>query len=210
MNLKEAFRYQKFLDRMMHSAATSIQRTDHCLLTKKEHLKSAYNQEEKDMTEVIETDPFVDNDTVIKFIIWLINEKETLSMAIGDAKRNAEIDIDAMIEGNKFRQKASMAISYMLDKKPRQHQENGIGYKFNADGEQKSYYYKIDVSEEELFDRIADKQILRDLNFESEETSAAVDSCMTNTIVNYTPVFSVNESYEDVIADFSDQVKNNT
>lgn len=31
MNLKEAFRYQNFLDRMFGAAALSIQKRDHCL-----------------------------------------------------------------------------------------------------------------------------------------------------------------------------------
>lgn len=205
MNLKEAFRYQKFLDRMMYAACSSIQRDEHCILTKKTHLRSAANPDTEDITEVIETEPFVNNDTVIEFIKWLIEQKEQLSTEIGNAKKSIEYtDIDAAIEANKYRQKAAAAIEYMLRKKPRKRQEQGIDYKFNAEGNQLSYYYKIDVSEEEMFDRVSDKSIQRELLTTADNVSAAVDAYMINTTVDYNPVYSVNESYDDVIAMFEE------
>ena len=175
MNLKEAFRYQKFLDRMMYAACSSIQRDEHCILTKKTHLRSAANPDTEDITEVIETEPFVNNDTVIEFIKWLIEQKEQLSTEIGNAKKSIEYtDIDAAIEAN------------------------------NAEGNQLSYYYKIDVSEEEMFDRVSDKSIQRELLTTADNVSAAVDAYMINTTVDYNPVYSVNESYDDVIAMFEE------
>ena len=45
MNLKEAFRYQNFLDRMFGAAALSIQKRDHCLTQTRNHLCSKVNPE---------------------------------------------------------------------------------------------------------------------------------------------------------------------
>ena len=43
MNLKEAFRYQNFLDRVFGAAAISIQVRDHCLTQTREHLCNKVN-----------------------------------------------------------------------------------------------------------------------------------------------------------------------
>lgn len=206
MNLKEAFRYQKFLDTLMYQATHSIRTPEHCILIKKEHLKSAVNQEEEDVTETVEVEPFVSNDIVIQFINWLIKQKEELSAAIGRAKRDAPVDIDAMIEANKYRQQAANAIKWMLSQKPPRRQEHGTGYKFNAEGNQTSYYYNVNVTGEELFDRAAGKHQLRDLLFRSEEISNEVDAYMTNVTVDYHPAYNPNESYEDVIAEFAEPI----
>ncbi len=206
MNLKEAFRYQKFLDRMLYSACASIQKEEHCLRVTKTHLKSTVNPEASDVDEVIEVEPFVSNDITIAFIEWLIDQKESLSIAIGNAKKSLPCDIDASIEANKYRQKAASAIDYMLKRKPRKRQTTDTDYKFNVEGNQSAYYYKVDIIEEELFDRVANKHIERELLSKAEEVSAEVDSYMTNTPVDYTPIYSVTESYDDVISEFSEAI----
>ena len=50
MNLKESFRYQKFLDGLMMNAGSYLQHPYHCLETTKVHLRHAVNPEAEDMT----------------------------------------------------------------------------------------------------------------------------------------------------------------
>ena len=70
MNLKESFRYQKFLDNLMCSASISIQSIDHCLKTTKTHLRNKANSDADDLTEVVECESaFVPNDDVIAFMV---------------------------------------------------------------------------------------------------------------------------------------------
>ena len=45
MNLKEAFRYQNFLDRMFGVAALCIQKRDHCLTQTRKHFSKKVNTE---------------------------------------------------------------------------------------------------------------------------------------------------------------------
>ena len=51
MNLKEAFRYQNFLDRVFGAAAISIQVRDHCLTQTREHLCNKVNPDADDFRE---------------------------------------------------------------------------------------------------------------------------------------------------------------
>ena len=62
-------------------------------------------------------------------------------LVYGAEKEYSSLSTNAAIEANKYRQKAAAAIEYMLRKKPRKRQEQGIDYKFNAEGNQLSYYY---------------------------------------------------------------------
>lgn len=41
----------------------------------------------------------------------------------------------------------------------------------------------------------------------ADKTSAEIDSAMINTVVDYTPVFDVNDSFEDVMAEFIAKIK---
>ena len=56
MNLKEAFRYQNFLDRVFGAAAISIQVRDHCLTQTREHLCNKVNPDADDFREEVKTE----------------------------------------------------------------------------------------------------------------------------------------------------------
>ena len=205
MNLKEAFRYQSYLDRIMSRACSSIIRPEHCILTKRLHKKSEVNPEDADIEEVVDVDEFVENDIVVSFIENLIEQKEMLSIAIGNAKRGLPQDVDAEIEANKFRRKAVSALKYMLENKPKKSKSNGTGYRFNVEGNQVPYTYVIETTGEELFNRKADKAMARRLATDADKISETIDSYMVNTEVFYTPPFDVDEDYEDVIADYAER-----
>ena len=203
MNLKESFRYQKFLDRMMISASDSITTYGHCLKTTKNHLMSKANPEVEDKLEEVEPDtPFYPNDDVIRFMEWLVSEKEKLSVAIGKAKAAAGIDIDAAIETNKLRQRVDAAIKMMLRRNGGKKIERGQSWKFNNEGVQSAYYYDVEVATTEAFDRERSKEVMREAIRKADEVSAEIDAALINTVVEYEPVYDVNESFEDVMAAF--------
>lgn len=206
MNLKEAFRYQNYLDRIMSRACSSIVRPEHCIETRKLHKKSEVNPDDADIEEIVDVDDFVMNDIVISFIESLIEQKEMLSIAIGNAKRGLPQDVDAEIEANKYRRKAVGSIKYMLENKPKKSKASGTGYRFNVEGNQVPYTYTIEVSEEELFDRAADKSVMRKLSTTADKISETIDSYMVNTEVFYTPQFDVDEDYDDVIAEYAEKL----
>lgn len=202
MNLKESFRYQKFLDFMMQEAVDSLTNPDHCLIVTKQHHRKKSNPDAEDFVETIETESFFANDAVLSFMQWLVTEKTALSIAIEKAKTNAGISLDASIEANKFKQRVCAAIKYMLRHMPKKTIEQGRDYKFNVEGNQTLYYYDVEVESKEAYDKVNAKEIMRQMITSADTTSNEIDAVLINTIVDYTPKFDVNESFEDVMESF--------
>lgn len=204
LSLKESFRYQKFLNGLMECACRSIRDREHSLTTTETHKKSAMNPDAKDeVIEVASEAEFICNDDVIDFILWLIEEKERLSKAISESKAKSEFDIDASVETNKFRHCAEQAINEMLMYKPTTKKLKGTDYKFNAEGNQTPYYYDVEITTKEAYDKDKAKKILKELSKESNELSIKIDSGVINTMVDYEPMFDVSEPYDDVVAEFA-------
>ena len=182
MNLKEAFRYQNFLDRVFGAAAISIQVRDHCLTQTREHLCNKVNPDADDFREEVKTEEeFFQNDDVIRAMRFLIGEKEKLSIAINKAKKSIDLDIDAATAVNKYRQKLNGSI---------------------VAGDPVDYKYDVKVTSEEAYDRDSAKKTMKEIISEADKISSEIDAAKVNTEVEYTPVFDVNDSFEDVMNTF--------
>ena len=194
MNLKESFRYQNFLEFLMQSASASIMQKDHCLVTRKLHHK-----DEGDVPEEVTTELFIKNDIVLAFMEHLVEEKGKLTQAIGIAKRSIGFDLDAAIETNKFRQLAATSVKKMLVHTPSQKTEQGRAYKFNNEGNQMPYVYDVEVTTEDNYDRTNAKNMMKNLITGADIVSSEIDAAMVNTTVVYSPLFDVNDSFEDAV-----------
>lgn len=203
MNLKEAFRYQNFLDRMFGAAALSIQKRDHCLTQTRKHLCSKVNSEANDFEEEVKVEEeFFANDDVIKAMLFMIGEKEKLTIAINNAKKSIGLDIDAALAVNKYRQQFNSAVAFMMRFKPCNRVETEIGHKFNVAGDPVDYKYDVEVTSVESYDKDAAKKAMKEIISEADKTSSEIDAAKVNTKVEYTPVFDVNDSFEDVMNAF--------
>ena len=203
MNLKESFRYQNFLDVIMSAACRSISNRYHGVEITKKHLKSKTNPNAEDEVETVKEEDYFPNDNVVKLIKTLIDEKEGVSIAIGKAKHKADIDIDAAIESNKYRHEAVSALKSLLSNKASVTKEQGRDYKFNAEGNQVPYYYEVEVSKSEAFDRIVSKDLMRNLNDTADEVSNNIDLVLVNVQVDFQPRFDVNDTFEDIMTSFA-------
>lgn len=208
MNLKEAFRYQNLLERLMNEATSALSMPANLLKVTKTHLRSKVKPEaENEVEEADETD-LVNPDLVIAFMKRVITERERLTTAIGLAKQNLHgsvTDLDAAVEANKYRQTTANRIKSMLCTKDSKRIERGTSYNFNAEGTQVPYVYDIEVSSEVRFDRAAAKKAMQELLAEADKVSAAIDDAMVNTEVSYEAPWDVNESFEDIITVFQDE-----
>ena len=203
MNLKESFRYQNFLEKMMGCASLSIRSEAHSLKTVKTHFKSKANPDAGDLTEVVECERvFFPNDDVIAFMSWLVYEREKLTTAIEEAKASVDFNINAAIETNKFRQLLNNSVKEMLNHSASKRIEQGRDYKFNAEGNQTPYFYDVEIVKEEAYDRELAKKTMKNMISMSDKVSNDIDAAMINTVVNYEPVYDVNESFDDVMAEF--------
>lgn len=202
MNLKEAFRYQNFLDRMMAFAKDSISTKDHALKTTETHFCSAANPDAKDRVEEVDKGEFHKNDDVLRLGLKLIEEKNALSYAITQAKLSSGVNIDAEIETNKFRQQMVAGLKYMLGFKPGKRKSQARGYKFDINQAQVPYIYDMEILDEDNFDRSAAKEVMRRLVDESDAVSTKVEMALVNTNVDYVPPFNVNDTFDDVMQEF--------
>ena len=209
MNLKEAFHYQSFLNSLMDRATTNVGKMGGALKITKTHLKSKANPEAQDVDEVVEPDGYVPVDAYIAFMEKAIEAKQALTEAISNAKSGLTFDMDAAVESNKFRQAANSALKRAIQgNKPYERTERDSDYKFNAEGNQTAYYYEVKVVATEMFDRSETRTIAKRLITEANEVSAKVDLAMVNTLVDYTPVFDINDSFDDIIAEFAAEITN--
>lgn len=202
MNLKESFRYQNFLEGMMSCASASLADREHSLKVFKRHLRNKTNAEATDMEETVDCGDFYSNDSVLDFMLYLVDERSKLTTAIGRAKASIGFDLDAAIETNKFRQTVASRTKTMLRYTASKRVERGVDYKFNVEGNQAQYYYDIEVETIEAYNRDRAKGVIRDIMLKADEVSAKIDSAMINTIVEYDQPFNVNDSFEDVMEEF--------
>ncbi len=202
MNLKESFRYQKFLELLMENARANICFNSALNVTKTHHRNKA-NSDVEDFTEDVERDrEYFSCDDTVSFMKWLVQEREKLTLAINKAKASLNFDVDAAITTNKFRQILASSIRELTRYQSHHGAEEGVGYKFNVDGNQTSYIYDIDVIYEEAYDRKNVKKIMMDSISKADVVSSQIDAAMINTTVDYAPVFDVNESFDDVMSMF--------
>lgn len=203
MNLKEAFRYQNFLDRVFTQVASAMIYPDNLLQVTKNHMRSKAISSAEDETEKVEVPELICPKAAVTLALQIIDEREKLTTAIGAAKQSLPgelADMDAAIEANKYRQLAAERIRMMLKTKAGKRVEKGTGYTFNSEGNQVSYYYDVEVSTEERFDREKMKSIMQDLLKKSDQVSVQIDEAVVNTKVEYEAPWDVNTSLEDLIA----------
>lgn len=205
MNLKEAFRYQRFLDSLMNAASTQLVKRDNCLRTTEHHLLSKYGAGEEDkVVEPKETD-YIGNDSMLLFALALVQERGLLSNAIDKAKAALDIDLDAAVEINKFRQRLASSIASVLSCKSGTTTGPMVGYRLNVvSGSQERYQYEVEYVAAEAFDRSAFTSARRELLKDAEETSAAIDLAILTCEVPYEPPFDVNASFDEILESWAE------
>ena len=208
MNLKDAFRYQKFLNKLSEDAICSITNRVNCLRTTKTHKRSWVKPDADDYTETIDNEnPFIVDD-LIAFMKELSIEKECLTCQINIAKNSCDFDIDSLIESNKIKQNMCNAIKTALGITPLSYTEKAKDYKFDINGTQIPYYYDVEINEERTFDGDKAKTIMKNAIANCEEKSKHIEKMMINTEVNYPATYDVNDDFVDIVVDFINRHKN--
>lgn len=204
MYLKEAFRYQNFLSRMVDRTTMYLGNCNYITKTTQEHLRKKANHEAEDETvEVVVDRPFdCTNNQLVSFLEHLMKEKEKLTAAISAAKRTSDIDIDAELANNRTRQKVAGVLADMSKARPSESVIRGTAYKFNGEGNQVPYNYDVKQVTTIDFDRNKVRDASRAMVAKSDEVSTSIDKLMVELVVEYDPEYSVNDSFEDIVAQF--------
>lgn len=203
MNLKEAFRYQNKLQRLMDEAQTILSREKNVTKVANTALRHKVNPDAEDETtyETPETE-FADQITEIAvFLMALLEEREMLSRAIRMAKQAMDLDFDGEVSLNAKRQEIACIFRRMGEIRCSEnlYPGAGIGYKFNAEGNQVNYRCDLKKVTTINFDRNKVRSYATGLNKKADQISAEIDKRMVNTEVSYEAPFDVNDSFAEIL-----------
>lgn len=204
MILKEAFRHQNYLDRMINLGICYL--SAHSNVTQKEceHLRTKAYSEATDekivtpKTTVFENKDIMPND-IVSFVYDLIEEKNKLTLAISKTKRELDLDIDSSIAMNKVRQEFANVLGRMGEIKSSETVTTGRGTKFDAEGKQTTYVYDIKEVVTIDFDRNRVKKLAQKLIQLSDEISTKKDVYDVTATVDYTVKYNLTDSFEDCV-----------
>ena len=205
MNLKEAFTYQNFYDRLIGMVDSYLVSTNSTYTKTYTHLRHAVNPEAEDVVKVEiqqEKLPY-EVATLIAFALDVLEEKEKMFAAICKAKESAELDLDAAIGMNKARKHLQSTLNELYKKREYSMLTNGRDYKFNVNGEQVPYSYEIREVLEVEYDKKDVKKIMKSLDAKCNEVSKQVDRLNVNLVVDITPKYTLDMDLEDCLELFT-------
>jgi len=209
MNLKEAFRYQNKLQRLMEEAESILMRERNVVKVENTLLLHKVNPEATNETTVEAPDTeYADRvNEIAMLLMYLLEQRRLLGYAIRDAKKSLELDFDGEVSLNGKRQELANVFRRMGEIRSSETvlPGGGVGYKFNAEGNQVSYRCDLKKVTTINFDRNKVRGFAASLSRTADRTSAQLDASLVNTQVAYEPPFDVNESFADVLEWFTEQ-----
>ena len=175
MNLKDAFRFQNKLQRIIDEAQATLNQDQN--ITKVENTyrrKKVWAEAEDETTVETPATEYADHITeMVEFLMYLLLEKETLCAAIRTAKSTLPVDIDSEVNLNGTRQSIASTLRYINTLRSREVivANGGTGFRFNAEGNQVSYRCDVKRVTTINFDRNTVKKCLAELNRKSDAVS---------------------------------------
>ena len=207
MNLKEAFRYQNKLQVFMDEAQGILNREENITKVEKTYLRRKVMPEAQDETVMVaaETEYSEKITDVARFLLWLLAQKERLAAAIHAAKEALPVDMDSEVGLNGARQSIANTFRRMNDLRSTEVtlSNGGVGYRFNAEGNQVSYKCDVRTVTTINYDRNVIRRELQKLNRKADETSAKLDLCLVTSEVDFEPPFDVNVSFFEAFEIFT-------
>lgn len=207
MNLKEAFRYQNRLQALMEEAQGILDRDSNVTKVENTYLRHKVMPEAEDETVLIASESEYSGQIteIARFLLYLLGQKEALFAAIRKAKNALEIDMDSEVSLNASRQSIARTFKHLNDLRSSEQilSNGGMGYRFNAEGNQISYRCDIRKVTTINFDRNVIRAELNRLNKKADETSGKIDICAVTSHVDYEPPFDVNASFADAFEVFN-------
>ena len=203
MNLKEAFRYQNKIEWLMGEAKDVLGRERNVTKVENTTLRHKVNPDVEDETTVEEpeTEYAGQITDIAVFLMFLLGEREKLSHAIREAKKGMDMDFDGEVSLNAKRQNIAEIFRRMSEIRCSEKllPGMGVGYKFNAEGNQVSYRCDLKKVTTINFDRPKVRSYATGLSKKADQVSAELDKSMVNTEVVYDAPFDVNDTFAEVL-----------
>ena len=210
MNLKEAFRMQNKLESLMDECCGIMSREPNVMQVETTYLRKKVMEgaENETLLEEAPSEYAAHINELMDFAGFLLAEKERLYEAILRAKEALPIDMDNQISLNSSRQRLAAIFRSMSEMRcsERVIANGGVGYRFNADGNQVSYKCDVRTVKTINFDRKKVRKVLMDLNKKADAMSTEIDRCMVTSVVDYEAPFDVNDTFADIFEMFMEQM----
>ena len=203
MNMKEAFRYQNKLQRLMDEAMAILSRERNVTRVENTALRHKVNPEAEDETTVETPESeYADRITeVAVLLMFLLNQREKLCHAIRTAKQALDLDFDSQVSLNVKRQEIAGLFRRMDEIRCSEQlfPGSGIGYKFNMEGNQVRYHCDLKKVTTINFDRNKIRSFTTHLSKKADHVSAELDKQLVNTEVAFDAPFDVNDTLAQVL-----------
>lgn len=203
MNIKDAFRYQSFLNEVFQQGITFLSNKANTYVTTETHKKSAAKPDVQDEVKTVEQTVDFDPKDVIRCVTMAIDAKRALCDAILKAKANAEKNLDAQVETNKMRRQLVTCLNGMLHMNAKPVTRTGIGYTFNVEGNQTRYEYDVETTYAERFDHDEVATLLKEQRDMADAVSNEIDKTLITTDIDFQPPWNVNMSFKEIIEDIA-------
>ena len=211
MNLKEAFRYQNKLQSLLEEAQNILDCDSNVTKVANTYLRHKVMAEAEDETvmDVPQTEYYEQITDIARFMLYLLEEKSRLFIAIRKAKDALDMDMDSEVSLNTARQSVARTFKRMNDLRSSEQMLSGggTGYRFNAEGNQISYCCDVKRVTTINYDRKVIRSALTKLNQQADETSNRIDLCLVTSKVDYAPPFDVNASFAEAFETYLENVK---
>ena len=211
MNLKEAFRYQNKLQSLLEEAQNILDCDSNVTKGANTYLRHKVMAEAEDETvmDVPQTEYYEQITDIARFMLYLLEEKSRLFVAIRKAKDALDMDMDSEVSLNTARQSVARTFKRMNDLRSSEQMLSGggTGYRFNAEGNQISYCCDVKRVTTINYDRKVIRSALTKLNQQADETSNRIDLCLVASKVDYAPPFDVNASFAEAFETYLENVK---
>jgi len=217
-NINEACKLAKNLENWKNTLSYLLNDRNYTYKTTEVHLKKASNPEAEDETKTSEEKNQkqydITVDEIIKLIRVLIEEKGKISRAIEDVKHSIAIDVngvdltlDPAIEYNKGLRNFIYSLSSLNRAKDTNSESQGRDYKLDNEGKQTPYYYTVKSTCEITFNKEESKQLEKELKRLADRVSVDIDKAKINTLVEIETEYDINDTLEDVISRFKEEVE---
>lgn len=209
MNLKEAFRFQNKLQSMMDEAKGILSREQNITKVQNTYLRKKVMAEAEDETtlEAASTEYSEQITSLAEFMLFLLAQRERLGAAINKAKSGLELNagFDGEVGLNSNRQEIAGLLRRMAGLRSSEVliSNGGTGYRFNNEGNQVSYRCDVKRVTTINFDRNKIRSMCADLSKKADEVSAALDTALVNTTVEYEVPFDVNDTFAEAFERFA-------
>lgn len=209
MNLKEAFRFQNKLQSMMDEAKIILSREQNITKVQNTYLRKKVMAEAEDETtmEAASTEYSEQITSLAEFLLFLLTQRESLGAAINKAKSGLELNagFDGEVGLNSNRQEIAGLLRRMAGLRSSEVliSNGGTGYRFNNEGNQVSYRCDVKRVTTINFDRNKVRSMCADLSKKADEVSAALDTALVNTTVEYEVPFDVNDTFAEAFERFA-------